>query len=329
MDQLYPHFGQDTLLDLPLYDIIDELDVREQLFKHHTLGHFTLGALWCGANATPQYWYNPAEYARLRREIAEARSVREREIDEERAKHAAELEAARIERLEQLSRIYRREEIFGAAVRAKAERERWHAERERERAKLAAAEERKKRATWVREELARVDSEAEAKRQADIEHEKKRKWALHTSKMERRITMIVDTIDAGSRDRELMRAMLRYQNLGPGIGVDWDAEEFTSYYGSWRSSLRDMTRIDVDRCYLMLKYRHRLMYARRADRMPITITGDMTQEQVDDAMVANLRELIASAQPGGTVPISQRQAQHLLDMIEAGKDKDKEPKADK
>ena len=62
--------------------------------------------------------------------------------------------------------------------------------------------------------------------------------------------------------------------------------------------------------------------------MPITITGDMTQEQVDDAMVANLRELIASGGAGGLIQISHRQATHLLEMIEAGK-KDKPPKADK
>lgn len=57
--------------------------------------------------------------------------------------------------------------------------------------------------------------------------------------------------------------------------------------------------------------------------MPITITGDMTQEEVDNAMVENLRELTVT---GGPIQISHRQAMHLLELLDAGKDKDKEPK---
>lgn len=245
-----PHFGQDTLLDLPLYDIEDELLVREQLFVRHTLGHITLGDLWCSSNATPQYWYNPAEHARWRRENAHARAVRE-------AEEKAAQEALRCERLERLNRIYRREEILGAAERAKAERERWHVEREREMRQLAAKAAREHQAKLDREENERIAREVAAKRLAEEHHEWQRKWAIHTSNVERRITHIVDSIDAANgRDREMMRAMLRYMNLGKGLGTQWNAEAFTSYYGSWRSSLRDMTRSDVERCYKMLRHRN-------------------------------------------------------------------------
>ena len=54
--------------------------------------------------------------------------------------------------------------------------------------------------------------------------------------------------------------------------------------------------------------------------MPITITGDMTPEEVEIAMVSNLRELVATGTP--TIQISLRQAQHLLALIESS---DKNP----
>ena len=57
--------------------------------------------------------------------------------------------------------------------------------------------------------------------------------------------------------------------------------------------------------------------------MPITITGNMTQDEVDEAMIANLRELIASS-AGNMIQISHRQAVHLLERVEAAKDKDKD-----
>ena len=244
-----PHFGLDQLLDLPLYDIDDELLVRERLFKRHALGHSTLGDLWCGANAIPQYWYNPAEHARWRRENAHAREVRE-------AAEKAAQEALRCERLEQLNRIYRREEILGAAVRAKAERERWDAERVRERKRIEREQEAKAERVREAQELENIRLEAEAKRLADIDHEWKRKWAIHTSNVERRITHIVDTVEnANGKDREMMRAMLRYMNLGPGLGTQWDVDEFVHYYRSV-DVFNYYARIDAERCYLLLRHRN-------------------------------------------------------------------------
>jgi hypothetical protein len=58
--------------------------------------------------------------------------------------------------------------------------------------------------------------------------------------------------------------------------------------------------------------------------MPITITGDMTSEEVEVAMVSNLRELVASGTP--TIQISLRQAQHLLDLIESSDKNPSKPK---
>jgi hypothetical protein len=54
--------------------------------------------------------------------------------------------------------------------------------------------------------------------------------------------------------------------------------------------------------------------------MPITITGDMTQDEVDNAMLKNFRELIDSS-AGAPIQITHRQAVHLLGMI---KDKSKD-----
>ena len=53
--------------------------------------------------------------------------------------------------------------------------------------------------------------------------------------------------------------------------------------------------------------------------MPIVIHGDMTQEQIDEAMIANLREMIAASGSGGFFEISYRQAARLLELAEAGK----------
>jgi hypothetical protein len=110
--------------------------------------------------------------------------------------------------------------------------------------------------------VAKIKAE-ELQRKADVveqerEHQRKRVWAEHTSKIERRITQIVDTIDnANANDRTMMRAMLRYMNLGPGMGKRWSAEEFTRFYcQSWRGALIAMMRNDVERCYILLRDRH-------------------------------------------------------------------------
>ena len=211
-----PHFGQDTLLDLVLYDTDDELAVREQLFKHRSIGQITLGELWCSDKAAPRYWFNPAVAAREWREYG----AEQKRLDDAERAIAKEKREAEIER----------------------ECAEW------------AAKESKRQERELRAQDERAAREAEAKRLADIDHAWKRKWAIHTSNVERRITQIVDTIDAGSRDRELMRAMLRYMNLGQGLGTQWDTEEFTRHYaGGRKNALVDMIRIDVDRCYQTLR----------------------------------------------------------------------------
>jgi hypothetical protein len=52
--------------------------------------------------------------------------------------------------------------------------------------------------------------------------------------------------------------------------------------------------------------------------MPITITGDMTQEEVDQAMIDDLRALVASNAATNTINISHRQAERLLELLDAG-----------
>ena len=299
-------FGHTPLLELDLYDKDVELLTREHLFQHHVIEQETLGGVWHGGEEVrARYWYNPAVEARWRRAYQQEREAVQAELDAKR-KAQREYKSTRAKTLEEIE-----------AVRARAA---W------------ILESRQRRATWVKEEFARVDREREAaelKRLADIEHERKRRWANRTSRIERRITLIVDTIDANGDDRAMMRAMLRYMSLGPGLGKPWDIEEFVHYYRRV-DAFSYYARIDAERCYTMLKNRHKLLYARRfapGVKMPITITGDMTQEQVDEAMLQNLRELIASGSSGGTLQISHRQAVHLLDMAEAGK-KDKPKKDD-
>jgi hypothetical protein len=51
--------------------------------------------------------------------------------------------------------------------------------------------------------------------------------------------------------------------------------------------------------------------------MPITITGDMTQEEVDQAMIDDLRSLVASNAAGATITISHRQAERVLELLDA------------
>jgi hypothetical protein len=60
--------------------------------------------------------------------------------------------------------------------------------------------------------------------------------------------------------------------------------------------------------------------------MPVVITGDMTKEEVDEAMIEDLRQQVASANPDSstTLNISHAQAVHLLELLEgAGHGKSK------
>ena len=116
----------------------------------------------------------------------------------------------------------------------------------------AAESRRKVQERKIDEELARkVDEEERAR-----EHERQRQWALHTSAVEKRITEIVDAVDANAKDRALMRAMLRYMNLGPGLGQQWDVDTFARFHcASSRGGVIDMVKLDVERCYQLLRFR--------------------------------------------------------------------------
>jgi hypothetical protein len=51
--------------------------------------------------------------------------------------------------------------------------------------------------------------------------------------------------------------------------------------------------------------------------MPITITGDMTEADVDQAMVDDLYALVASNASSNMISISHRQAERLLELLAA------------
>lgn len=51
--------------------------------------------------------------------------------------------------------------------------------------------------------------------------------------------------------------------------------------------------------------------------MPIVITGDMTEADVDQAMIDDLYALVASNAAGNTIQISHRQAERLLELLSA------------
>jgi hypothetical protein len=54
--------------------------------------------------------------------------------------------------------------------------------------------------------------------------------------------------------------------------------------------------------------------------MPVVITGDMTAEEVDEAMIEDLRQQVASGNPDGTTTlnISYAQAQRILELLDQG-----------
>ncbi len=55
--------------------------------------------------------------------------------------------------------------------------------------------------------------------------------------------------------------------------------------------------------------------------MPVVITGDMTPEEVDEAMIEDLRQQVASANPDSSTSlnITHAQAMRLLELLdEAG-----------
>jgi hypothetical protein len=63
--------------------------------------------------------------------------------------------------------------------------------------------------------------------------------------IERQIDGIVDRMAVSEADRERMAGMLRYMNLGPGRGQQWNAEQYAQQSGDALA--------DVMRCYRLLQ----------------------------------------------------------------------------
>ena len=55
--------------------------------------------------------------------------------------------------------------------------------------------------------------------------------------------------------------------------------------------------------------------------MPVVITGDMTQEEVDEAMLNDLKQQVASGNPDSTtaLQLTYAQAQRILELLENNK----------
>jgi hypothetical protein len=99
-------------------------------------------------------------------------------------------------------------------------------------------------------------ADEERRRKHEEEHEQRKQWAIATSAFEKQITDITNSIDCNGDDRMLMRAMLRYMNIGPGAGKQWDADKFVNCYcQSNRGSVLRVVRENVIRCYGLLVHR--------------------------------------------------------------------------
>jgi hypothetical protein len=232
-------FGVEPLLE-DWNDPEDEWDLIEHIRQHGTLDTDTDGSVlstgsWYDRN---RMFYNPGTWQHDPPKKNQIQSIFEREAETAK-READDAERVRLQRLIAEQSLERSRK--GAAAWAKRQDRQAKLTRERQQRE---AEEQQRR--------------TEEQRQKDAEeHERKRQWAIRTSYVERRITEIVATVDSNSDDRTLMRAMLRYMNLGPGVGQQWDAEKFTRFYcASARGGIVAMARIDVERCYDLLKNRH-------------------------------------------------------------------------
>jgi hypothetical protein len=220
-------FGVEPLLE-EWNDPEDEWDLVEHIRQHGTLDTDTEGSVlstgsWYDRN---RMFCNPGTWQHDPPKKNQIQSIAEREAEDVEAEQS--LKRSR----ESTAAWARRQDRQAKLARERQQRE---------------AEEQRRRT----EEQRQKDAEA---------HERKRQWAIRTSYVERRITEIVAAVDSNSDDRMLMRAMLRYMNLGPGVGQQWDAEKFTRFYcASARGGIAAMVRMDVERCYSLLKNRYAAM----------------------------------------------------------------------
>jgi hypothetical protein len=155
-------------------------------------------------------------------------------------KHLAELKAEKDQKRKD------REDYARSLAQSNMGLRSWDA---REDKHFETAKERAERIDIARRESVRI-----LQQRADEEHERKRLWSIEVSEIERSIFECTENIDCSVLDRAMMRAMLRYQNFGPGKSKPWDAQEFVLYISATRrDQLLMMTLLDVERCYNTLK----------------------------------------------------------------------------
>ena len=247
-------FGTEPLLELPWDDADDELAVIERIRQCGSLDTDTDGSVlgtdsWQNNHRT---WYNSGwgngqahktTYEEWLNSDRRTKKEKERDAFFEHMRERKRIKDEEREGREQYEYALAQSNmgLRSWAAQQAAETPEHREARYARQVENAAESRHKAERNRVDEELARkVDEE---------EHERKRQWALYTSSMERRITEIADSVDANADDRELMRAMLRYMNLGAGRGQQWDADTFARARGN-------VDKIDVERCYNLLKNRY-------------------------------------------------------------------------
>jgi hypothetical protein len=223
-------FGTEPLLDLPWSTEEDDYDFVESIRTH---GRLDVADAKLGSGSwhdNHRLMYNPGwhQHGLAHRNAVPSIDETERKISESHA----EWERQQAERKERDRKKYAKSKKRAAVEQRMREREEF--------------------AQKIKQQL-----EEEAQRAEEARLEQQRQWALRTSRVERDITLIVDQIDANNDDRMMMRAILRYTSLGPGVGQLWDAWKFVDYYSSsWRGTIREEVHYDAERCRnTLLRYK--------------------------------------------------------------------------
>ena len=256
-------FGIEPLLELPWDDPEDVWDLVERVRMRGTVETDTEGSVLATDSAynNNRMWHNPGWGNSHAHKVtyeewlnSDRRTPKEKARDELIA-HLQDLKRTKDLNNQERAAYWRSLEQSNTGLRSWAARQAGQTPEQREVSYTKQVENarRKVQERKIDEELARkVDEEEERAR----EHERQRQWALHTSAVEKRIVEIVDAVDANAKDRALMRAMLRYMNLGPGQGQQWDVDTFARFHcASSRGGVIDMVKLDVERCYQLLRCR--------------------------------------------------------------------------
>ena len=275
--RIIPMLGVADLLEFPWDTEDDDAALCEHVRETGMLNTDSLGSVWGAAKPSQYYgWYNPGAYSdpgvkRKPRHYAAWRAQEEYE-KQEREK---QLERERIADKEWKEEEDRRKKAEVQEIRERLAKEHdatrpfWERAQERSnhlKAQQIAREAEERRALYEAQKRATVERNHRAQqtqrdleelRQRELQLDAQRDWAIQTSEIERRITVIVDCTVAAfgcsEDERTLLRAMLRFMNLGDGRGRTWDAGLFVVTMSHVRRNKKPLwTRDIVERCHAML-----------------------------------------------------------------------------